>query len=178
MSRVGIKPIEVPGDVTLSIDGAQVSVKGPKGELAWTFPEAVAFALEDGKLTVSRTSEDKFARAMHGTARSLISNMIQGVKDGFKKDLEIQGVGFRASVQGDKLTMALGFSHPIEYVVPEGVTVTVADNTKLSVTGVDKQKVGQVSAHIRGYYPAEPYKGKGVRYSDEQVRRKAGKTVA
>jgi large subunit ribosomal protein L6 len=168
----------VPADVTVKIDGTHVTVKGPKGEQSWIFPPVVAFKLEDGKLTVSRTSEEKFARSMHGTARNLIRNMIKGVKDQFQKNLEIQGVGFRASVQGNKLNMALGFSHPIEFTIPEGVTVAVADNTKISVAGINKQMVGQVSAQIRSYYPAEPYKGKGVRYSDEQVRRKAGKTVA
>jgi large subunit ribosomal protein L6 len=164
--------------VTVTIDGTHVKVKGPQGEQSWIFPPVVAFTLEGGQLTVSRTSEEKFARSMHGTARNLIRNMIKGVKDQFQKKLEIQGVGFRASVQGNKLTMALGYSHPIEYTIPEGVTVVVADNTKISVTGINKQMVGQVGAQIRSYYPAEPYKGKGVRYSDEQVRRKAGKTVA
>lgn len=178
MSRIGLQPVPVPSDVTLTIDGAHVTVKGPKGELSWDFPPVVSFEQKEGELVVSRVGEDKFAKAMHGTARNLIANMIQGVKDEFKKDLEIQGVGFRAAIQGQKLTMALGYSHPIEYTVPEGVTVTVTDNTKVSVTGVNKQMVGQVGAHIRSFYPAEPYKGKGVRYVGEQVRRKAGKTVA
>lgn len=168
----------IPSDVTVSVDGQRVTVKGPKGEQQWVFPPAVAFDVKDGKLTVSRKGEDKFARAMHGTARNLIANMVKGVKDEFKKELQIEGVGFRAQLQGQKLTMSLGFSHPVEYTVPEGVSVTVTDNTKIAVTGVSKQAVGQVAAHIRSYYPAEPYKGKGVRYADEQVRRKAGKTVA
>ncbi len=178
MSRVGLQPIKVPSDVTVTVDGTQVTVKGPKGEQSWVFEPVVAFELKDGELTVSRNSEEKFARAMHGTARSLLASMIHGVREEFTKELEIQGVGFRASVQGNKLNMALGFSHPIDFTVPEGVTVTVADNTKIKVSGISKQKVGQVAAQIRSYYPAEPYKGKGVRYSDEQVRRKAGKTVA
>lgn len=178
MSRVGVQPVEVPSDVTVTIDGGHVNVKGPKGEQNWVFPPVVAFEQKDGNVTVRRTSEEKFARAMHGTARNLIANMIQGVKDGFTKNLEIQGVGFRAAVQGTTLNMALGYSHPINYSIPAGVEVTVADNTKIKVTGISKQLVGQVAAQIRSYYPAEPYKGKGVRYAGEQVRRKAGKTVA
>lgn len=178
MSRIGVQPIEVPSDVTVAVDGGHVQVKGPKGELSWDFPPVVAFEVKDGWVTVARTSDEKFARAMHGTARNQVANMVRGVKEEFKKELEIQGVGFRAQIQGRILTMALGFSHPVEYTVPENVTVTVTDNTKIAVTGINKQAVGQVAAQIRSYYPAEPYKGKGVRYTDEHVRRKAGKTVA
>lgn len=178
MSRIGVQPVSVPADVTITLDGPHVHVKGPKGEQTWEFPPVVAFEQQDNEIRVTRTSEEKFAHAMHGTARNLIANMVHGVKEEFTKELEIQGVGFRAQIQGNKLTMALGFSHPIEYTVPEGVTVTVTDNTKIKVSGVSKQLVGQVGAHIRSYYPAEPYKGKGVRYKDEQIRRKAGKTVA
>ncbi len=178
MSRIGVQPVAIPSEVTVTVDGGHVSVKGPKGEQSWVFPPVVAFEVKDGQIAVSRTQEDKFARAMHGTARNLIANMIKGVHEEFTKQLEIQGVGFRAAIQGQKLTMALGYSHPVEYTVPEGVTVTVADNTKIKVSGINKQMVGQVGAHIRSFYPAEPYKGKGVRYTDEHVRRKAGKTVA
>lgn len=178
MSRVGVQPVAVPGDVTVTIDGGHVTVKGPKGEQNWVFPPVVTFEQKDGQIVVSRVSDEKFARAMHGTARNLIANMIHGVKEAFTKNLEIQGVGFRAAIQGNVLNMALGYSHPINYTVPEGVEVTVADNTKIKVTGISKQLVGQVAAQIRSYYPAEPYKGKGVRYAGEQVRRKAGKTVA
>lgn len=178
MSRVGKQPVTVPSDVTVNIDGTHVTVKGPKGEQNWVFPPVVSIELKDGEVQVTRTSDEKFARAMHGTARNLIANMIEGVKNGFVKELEIQGVGFRASMQGTTLNMALGYSHPINYAVPEGVAVTVADNTKIKVEGASKQLVGQVAAQIRSYYPAEPYKGKGVRYKGEQVRRKAGKTVA
>jgi len=178
MSRIGLQPIAVPSDVTVQVSDNAISVKGPKGEISRVFPPCVIVEIKDGQAVVRRKSEDKFARSMHGTARSLLSNMIRGVREPFKRDLEIQGVGFRASIQGQKLNMALGYSHPIDYAVPTGITVTVAENTKISVTGVDKQLVGQVSAQIRSYYPAEPYKGKGVRYSDEHVRRKAGKTVA
>jgi large subunit ribosomal protein L6 len=178
MSRVGVQAITIPAGVTVVIDGCKVTVKGPQGEEFWEFPPVVSFEQRDGAITVSRLSDEKFAKAMHGTARNLIANMIEGVKNGFTKELEIQGVGFRAAIQGDQLTMALGYSHPIEYKVPEGVTVVVTDNTKIKVTGINKQKVGQVGAHLRSFYPAEPYKGKGVRYKGEQVRRKAGKTVA
>lgn len=178
MSRIGVQPITVPPEVTVKIDGGDVQVKGPKGEQRWLFPPVVEFTQDAGTIKVSRTSDEKFARAMHGTARNVIVNMIQGVKDEFTKELEIQGVGFRAQLQGNKLTMLLGFSHPIEYTVPEGIAVTVTDNTKIKVTGINKQQVGQVAAQLRSYYPAEPYKGKGVRYLGEQVRRKAGKTVA
>ena len=178
MSRIGVQPVQIPDGVEVKIDGGRVHVKGEKGEQSWVFADSVALEVKDGWITVSRTAEDKPARALHGTARSLIANMIHGVKHEFVKELEIQGVGFRAQIQGDQMTMALGYSHPIHYTVPEGVTVVVADNTKIRISGVNKQMVGQVGAHIRSFYPAEPYKGKGVRYKDEQVRRKAGKTVA
>ncbi len=178
MSRIGVQPIPVPSGVTVTIAGSQVKVKGPKGEQDWVFPPVVAFEQDAGAVVVKRTSDEKFARAMHGTARSVIRNMIQGVNEEFVKELEIQGVGFRAQLQGNKLTMLLGYSHPIEYTVPDGVTVTVTDNTRIKVSGINNQQVGQVSAQLRSYYPAEPYKGKGVRYLGEQVRRKAGKTVA
>jgi len=178
MSRIGLQPVAVPSEVTVKIDGNAVSVKGPKGEISRSFPPCVIVELKGTEAIIRRNGEDKFSRSMHGTARSLLTNMVKGVCQPFKRDLEIQGVGFKASIQGQKLNMALGFSHPIDYTVPAGVTVTVADSTKISVTGVDKQLVGQVSAQIRSYYKAEPYKGKGVRYSDEHVRRKAGKTVS
>ena len=178
MSRIGVQPVKIPDGVTVAIDGGHVKVKGPKGEQSWIFPPVVKFDQADGAITVQRLGDDKFARAMHGTARNLVANMVKGVHEEFKKELEIQGVGFRAQIQGQKLTMQLGYSHPVEYTVPEGVTVTVTDNVKLAVSGINKQLVGQVGAHIRSFYPAEPYKGKGVRYVGEQVRRKAGKTVA
>lgn len=178
MSRIGLQPVHVPADVKVEVDGDTISIKGPKGTLQRVLPPVVTVVVEKGELTVQRNSDDKFARSMHGTARSLVAGMVQGVKEEFVKKLEIQGVGFRAQVQGQKLTMSLGYSHPIEFVAPDGITITVADNTKLTVSGINKQTVGQVSAQIRSYYPAEPYKGKGVRYADEVVRRKAGKTVA
>lgn len=178
MSRIGVQPIKVPSDVTVTLDNGLVKVKGPKGEQSWVFPSSVAIAQAEGVITVTRTADDKPARAMHGTARSLIANMIHGVKEEFKKELVIEGVGFRAALEGNQLTLLVGYSHPVVYTVPDGVTVVVKDNTKLSVSGVSKQLVGQVGAHIRSYCPAEPYKGKGIRYADEQIRRKVGKTVA
>ena len=178
MSRVGKKPIPVPAGVTVAIEGSAVTVRGPKGERSWRCPEGIAVRQEGAQLAVERAAETSELRAMHGTARSLIANMVEGVTRGFERSLEIQGVGYRAQVQGQSLVLNLGFSHPIEFAVPEGVTVTAPDATHLTVSGADKQQVGDVSARIRGFSPAEPYKGKGVRYRDEQVRRKAGKTVA
>lgn len=178
MSRVGLKSISLPDKVSVSVgnDGV-VTVKGPKGELQWKLPPGISVAEEDGGVRVSRTGEERRLRALHGTARSLIANMIQGVNQGFSKDLEIVGVGFRAAVKGDALDLSVGRSHPVLHPIPQGVTVTVADNTKIRVEGIDKQLVGQVAADVRAYYPPEPYKGKGIRYAGEQIRRKAGKSV-
>jgi len=177
MSRVGLKPISLPEKVTIKNDGSLVQVDGPKGKLEWNLPEGIVIEQSDGALTVKRESELRHVRALHGTARSLIQNMIVGVTDGFMKELEIQGVGFRAAVKGKAIDLSLGKSHPILHPIPEGLTVTVTDNTKIKVEGIDKQIVGQFSAEVRSYYPPEPYKGKGVRYVGEYVRRKAGKSV-
>ena len=177
MSRVGIKPIAVPDKVELKIDGSHVAVKGPKGELDFTLPEGISIKQEDGQVAIERASEKREHRALHGTARSLINNMIKGVSEGFSKDLEIHGVGMRAAVKGKDLDLSLGFSHPLLHPIPEGLTVTVNENTKIKVEGIDKQLVGQFAAEVRSYYPPEPYKGKGVRYTDEYVRRKEGKSV-
>ena len=177
MSRVGIKPIAVPDKVELKIDGSHVVVKGPKGELEFTLPEGTSIAQEDAQVVISRASEKREHRALHGTVRSLINNMIKGVSEGFSKDLEIHGVGMRAAVKGKDLDLSLGFSHPLLHPIPEGLTVTVNENTKIKVEGIDKQLVGQFAAEVRSYYPPEPYKGKGVRYTDEYVRRKEGKSV-
>ena len=177
MSRVGQKPITLPEKVEIKIDGAAVEVKGSKGNLSWAMPEGITLEQEDGTLTLKRADESRRLRALHGTARSLINNMIQGVSEGFTKDLEIQGVGMRAAVKGKELDLSLGKSHPILHPIPEGITVTVAENTKIKVEGIDKQAVGQFAADVRAYYPPEPYKGKGVRYVGEYVRRKAGKSV-
>ncbi len=178
MSRVGKNPVEVPSGVTVGIKGSQVTVKGGKGELQLTLAQGIEAKLEGQQVLVSRSGDEKEARALHGTMRSLIANMVEGVDKGFKKELEIQGVGFRGQLQGTTLILALGYSHPIEFPVPEGLNIELPDPTKIIVSGVDKQAVGQASARIRSYFPAEPYKGKGIRYKGEHVRRKAGKTVA
>ncbi len=178
MSRIGKQPIPVPEKVTVDISGQTVSVEGPKGKLAKTFNAAAKVAVADGVIQVSPADSSRFANAMYGTARSIIAGMVKGVTEGFVKDLEISGVGFKAILKGNTLDLALGYSHPIIYPVPDGIKVTVTDQTKVKVEGVDKQLVGEVAANIRSYYPAEPYKGKGVKYADERVRRKEGKTVA
>jgi large subunit ribosomal protein L6 len=177
MSRVGVKPISLPAKVTVKNDGGVVTVEGPKGKLAFTLPTGIELSNEKEKLTVTRTSETRQTRALHGTARAIVNNMINGVSKGFVKDLEIQGVGFRAAVKGKDLDLSLGRSHPLLHPIPEGLTVTVTDNTKIKVEGIDKQMVGQFAAEVRGFHPPEPYKGKGVRYVGEHVRRKEGKSV-
>ncbi len=178
MSRVGVKPISLPEKVTVKNDGGVVTVEGPKGKLSFNLPAGIELSNEDNKLTVTRNSEtSRQLRALHGTARAIVNNMINGVSKGFVKDLEIQGVGFRAAVKGKDLDLSLGRSHPLLHPIPDGLTVTVTDNTKIKVEGIDKQMVGQFAAEVRGYYPPEPYKGKGVRYVGEYVRRKEGKSV-
>ncbi len=177
MSRVGKKVITIPAGVTVTINGADVTVKGGKGELSWTLPAGITAAVEGSELTVSRAEETRALRALHGTNRSLLANMVEGVSKGFVKELEIVGVGFKAAVKGKALDLALGKSHPILHPIPAGVTVTVTDNTKVKVEGIDKQIVGQFAAEVRGYYPPEPYKGKGVHYVGEYIRRKEGKSV-
>lgn len=176
MSRIGKNPVPIPDGVEVSIDGQRVTVKGPRGEVSNVLPEAVSVKVDDGQVTVERPSDSARDKAMHGLARSLVANMVEGVTDGFSKRLEIVGVGYRAEAGGRTVRLNLGFSHSIEYDVPEGIEVTTATPTQIEVRGADKQKVGQVAAELRGYRPAEPYKGKGVRYEGEQVRRKAGKT--
>lgn len=183
MSRVGNAPIPVSGAVKVAIGSNNlVTVSGPKGELSLQVDPDIILKVEEGELTVARPTEQKRHRAMHGLYRSLLANMVQGVSEGYKKELEIIGVGFRAAVTNGVLELALGFSHPIYFVPPEGIKVDVdtkrGKNTFILIEGVDKQMVGQVAAKIRSLRPPEPYKGKGVRYSDEYVRRKAGKTAA
>lgn len=177
MSRVGNKAIALPAKVTLKLDGRHLTVEGPKGKLEWDLPEGIAVREEAGQVLVTRASEQRRHKALHGTSRSLVQNMIQGVSQGFTKDLEILGVGFRAAVKGKDLDLSLGRSHPLLHPIPSGLTVTVTDNTKIKVEGIDKQVVGQFAAQVRGYYPPEPYKGKGVRYVGEFVRRKEGKSA-
>ena len=167
----------VPPKVKVEIKGQKVFVEGPKGKLDFELPSRTSAKLDGANVLVSRQGDDAEARALHGLSRALVNNMVKGVSDGFVKKLEIQGVGFKAAVQGKNVSLALGYSHPLNYPIPDQIKVTVEENTKLTIEGPSKQLVGQVAAEIRSYYPPEPYKGKGVRYSDEKVRRKEGKTV-
>jgi len=178
MSRVGKKPIPIPTGVTVTVDGNKVLVKGPKGELSLEISPDVKIDIKDGVAQLTCVKEDKQGKSIYGTTRSLVANMVTGVHEGYTKDLEIHGVGFRAQIQGRELVLSVGFSHPIEYTVPEGITVNVPDGTTINISGSDKQLVGQVGARIRAFCPPEPYKGKGIRFKGEHVRRKVGKTVA
>ncbi len=175
MSRIGKKPVPLPKGVTASINGRTVKVKGPKGELSVTLVEEVDVKLDEHAITVSPRMEMERAPAMWGLSRTLVNNLVKGVTDGFTEKLEIQGVGYRAAVQGKNLQLQLGFSHDVIYPIPEGITITSEKPTMLSISGMDKQLVGQVAAEIRSWRPPEPYKGKGVRYAGEYVRRKEGK---
>jgi large subunit ribosomal protein L6 len=177
MSRIGRQPIAVPEKVDVTLQGRHVRVKGPKGELDLDIHPQMSVALEDGELRVSRPSDQPQDRALHGLTRALLANMVVGVTDGFARTLEIQGVGYRAELKGKSLHLALGFSHPVQFDPPEGVEIEVPNQTTIIVRGADKQVVGQAAAVIRGFRPPEPYKGKGIRYQGEQVRRKAGKTA-
>lgn len=178
MSRIGKKPVPVPGGVTVDIEGATVRVKGPKGELDRTFRPEVSIELKDGELIVTRASDSKRDRAFHGLTRALLANMVTGVTEGYSKTLEIVGVGYRAEKKGKDLVLAVGYSHAVQYPEPPGIEITTPNLTTIEVAGTDKQRVGQVAAEIRGFRPPEPYKGKGIRYKGEQVRRKAGKAGA
>ncbi len=178
MSRIGKLPVEIPSGVTITVENNTVSVKGPKGELTQRISPFISVNIEDKIISVSQLESTRDAKAIYGTTRSLIANMVQGVSANFSKDLLIEGVGFRATVKGKVIDLELGYSHPIEHPIPDGVAVTVADNVKIHVEGPDKQKVGQLAAEIKNYYPAEPYKGKGVRIVGEYVRRKEGKKSA
>ncbi len=174
LSRIGKLPIEIPSGVTITVDSGDVTVEGPKGKLVQFITPAVNVEVKDGVLTVSPKDESKAARAQHGLMRALINNMVNGVTNGFEKKLEVNGVGFRVAATNNELEMSLGFSHPVKYKAPEGVTIT---NEKMTiiVSGIDKQKVGQVAAEIRAFKKPEPYKGKGIKYADEVILRKAGK---
>ncbi len=179
MSRIGKQPVHIPDKVKVDIKDMTVHVEGPKGKVTKTFAPVVKISVTDKKVIVAPTADDsRFAKAMYGTVRSVIAGMVKGVSVGYTKELEIQGVGFKANLKGKQLDLALGFSHPILMDIPDGIKVTVTDQTKLKVEGADKQLVGAVTAEIRSYYPPEPYKGKGVRIVGERVRRKEGKTVA
>lgn len=176
MSRIGRRPIPVPSGVEVAIDGQTVRVKGPKGELSHTLPEQIAVARDaDGGLTVTRVSEDRKAKELHGLSRTLVANLVTGVTDGYRKSLEINGTGYRVTAKGADLELALGFSHPVAVTPPEGVTFSVERPTLFHIEGIDKQLVGETAARIRKLRPPEPYKGKGVKYVDEVIRRKAGK---
>jgi large subunit ribosomal protein L6 len=178
MSRIGNKPVEIPDKVKVNIDNAgAVSVEGPRGKLQWNLPRDIRASVQDNRVSVVRAAETRSVKALHGLSRSLVHNMVQGVSEGFTKQLEIEGVGFRAAVQGSTLNLSLGFSHPVPFSIPKDIKITVTENTKIKIEGVDKKLVGQVAADIRRFYPPEPYKGKGVRYAGEQIRRKEGKTV-
>lgn len=175
MSRIGRLPIEVPAGVEVKLDGAQVAVKGPKGELTLTVAQPIEVKLDEGQLVVSRPNDERQARSLHGLTRTLIANNIIGVTTGYTKDLEVVGTGYRVAAKGSDLEFALGFSHPVHVTAPEGISFKVDGQTKISVVGIDKQLVGETAANIRKIRPPEPYKGKGIRYAGEQVRRKAGK---
>ena len=178
MSRVGKQPVLIPEGVEVKLQQGEVQVGGPKGRLTLRLDDRIALEMADGKIVVKRESNDSKVRALHGAMRSIVANMMEGVTKGFSKSLEIQGVGFRAKLEGKILEMQLGFTHPIRFTIPEGITVEVEKNVLLHVRGADKQRVGEVAAEIRRFFPPEPYKGKGIRYVGEHVRRKAGKAVA
>lgn len=176
MSRIGLKPIEIPNGVTVTKEGNTVTVKGPKGELTRTLHEEMVIDIQEKEVIVSRPSDQKEHRSLHGTTRSLIQNMIQGVTNGFERRLELVGVGYRANKQGQKLVLNVGYSHPVEFDPEKGIEIDVPENTKVVVKGIDKERVGELAANIRAVRPPEPYKGKGIRYEGEYVRRKEGKT--
>ncbi|MDS1113926.1 50S ribosomal protein L6 [Gordonia westfalica] len=176
MSRIGKNPIEIPAGVDVTVDGQRVSVKGPKGELSLTVSEPIAVAKEDNTIVVTRPNDERRSRALHGLSRSLINNLVVGVTQGYTTKMEIFGVGYRVQAKGNDLEFALGYSHPVPIEAPEGITFAVESPTKFSVSGIDKQKVGQISANIRRLRRPDPYKGKGIRYEGEQIRRKVGKT--
>ncbi|RSD21525.1 50S ribosomal protein L6 [Mesobacillus subterraneus] len=176
MSRVGKKPIEIPAGVTVTLDNNHVTVKGPKGELARTFHSDIEIKVEDNVINVSRPTDNKEHRALHGTTRAVLANMVEGVSKGFERGLELVGVGYRASKQGSKLVLNVGYSHPVEIEAEKGLEIEVPSNTKIVIKGTDKERVGALAANIRDVRPPEPYKGKGIRYEGEYVRRKEGKT--
>jgi len=178
MSRIGFSPIEVPATVEVTLDGPTVSVKGEKGTLTRTFSDRISFESEDGTINVGRDGDDREARALHGLSRALLNNMVVGVSEGYQKELATVGIGYRANLQGKTLELQVGFSHPVHIDMPDGIEFEVPEQTRIIVRGIDKELVGQVAADIRAVRPPEPYKGKGIRYADEQVRRKAGKAGA
>lgn len=177
MSRIGKSPVAIPAKVKVSVSGDRVTVEGPKGSLGLSLPRFTQAKVDGTNVAVSRNAETAEAKAMHGLARALLNNMVKGVSEGFQKKLEIQGVGFKAALQGQVINLALGYSHPINYPVPAGIKVVIEEGTKLTIDGADKELVGRVASEIRSFYPPEPYKSKSVRYAGEKVVRKEGKTV-
>lgn len=175
MSRIGKKPVTIPKGVTVTLDGSKIKVKGPKGELSRSLPGAMRVSMKDNEVLVERPSDENEHKALHGLTRTLVANMIEGVTAGFSKQLEIVGVGYKAETRAYGLQLSLGFSHPIEYRAPAGIKLTAPQPTQVTIEGANKEMVGQVAAEIRGFRPPEPYKGKGIKYAGEQVRRKAGK---
>ncbi len=178
MSRIGKRPISIPDGVTVDLTDSRVHVKGPKGQMEISLPENISIEIVDKEVRLMRPDDQRESRALHGLARALTANMVLGVTSGFVKELEVQGVGYRAEVKGKTLVILAGYSHPVEMPVPKGLSVSVDGNTKIKVEGIDKQAVGQFAADVRSVRPPEPYKGKGIRYLGEQVRRKVGKTGA
>jgi len=178
VSRIGKKPISLPAGVKVTVDGNTVTVQGPKGTLVQTLPEEITLAQEDNQVLVQRANDGKQQRAFHGLSRALIANMVEGVTNGFEKKLELVGVGYRAQMQGKKLVISIGFSHPVEVDAPEGIEFEVPAPTRITIKGIDKQLVGNTAAHIRAIRKPEPYKGKGIKYENEYIRRKAGKAGA
>jgi large subunit ribosomal protein L6 len=178
MSRVGKRPIAIPNDVKVSVSDGQVQVQGPKGKLTTPVPPGIAFEVKGAELVCTRSSEERQDRAFHGMARALASNAIRGVTEGFSKELDIVGVGYKATVEGQKVVFSLGFSHPVEFRIPEGIKIAVEKQTRVTVSGIDRQKVGQVAAEIRGLRRPDPYKQKGIRYVGEVLKKKAGKAGA
>jgi large subunit ribosomal protein L6 len=177
MSRIGRKPVAIPSGVSVTIGAAEVTVKGPKGALSLHVPEVCKVSQEGNTLVVARAGDEKSARAAHGTTRAHLNNMVKGVTAGFAKELEIVGVGYKAEVKGKMLTLTIGFSHAVEYPAPEGITIEAPEPTKIRVSGIDRQKVGQAAAEIRAFRAPEPYKGKGIKYVGEHIERKAGKAA-
>lgn len=175
MSRVGRLPIPIPSGVDVTIQDRRVSVKGSKGQLEWNVPEPIVARQKDQAIVVERPDDTRENRTLHGTSRALIANMVKGVSVGFRRKLEINGVGYRAAVQGNKLTLELGYSHPIEYELPKGISAEVEKNVSITLSGIDKQVLGETAAKVRSFRPPEPYKGKGVKYVEEHIRRKVGK---
>jgi len=178
MSRIGKAPVPIPAKVKVEVKAGQIFAEGPKGKLDMKLPPKTAAEVKEGKVYVTRSGESAEAKALHGLGRALINNLVLGVSEGFSKKLEIHGVGFKAAVVGKKLSLNLGYSHPVDVAIPDSIKVVVEENTKVTIEGVNKQLVGEIASQIRSYYPPEPYKGKGVRYAGEQIVRKEGKTVA